>query len=412
MPVDFHLSEAEENIRNAAAGFAAGPLRGAKETYMKHANHSERFQSTRPIYSQAVAGGLIKGQIPPHLGGAGGSLIEAAILVEEMYTVEPAASLTIFSTGLGLTPMNLTGKPEHKEFLAPFLSGEGEPLASMVFSEPGGVANYLEEGAPGLATTAELEGDTWVLNGEKVSTLLLQILVFRPKDQSVPFQRQLMDGEQIWATNSAGWDFEGADLQCVVCRTTTPSSDKPADAIMILLVTIADIKRNSPGAFKVLRHISTAGHTACSGPHIKYTNLKVPAKNVLCPPGTGAAIVSAAFDCTAVLVGAMSVGIMRAAFDAALAFAKGDNRRGASDLLKRQAVADLLSGIKMQTEACRALTWKAAHSLQNGPGDYNARRELALAAKIHCSDACTKVVTDAINLVGMYDHPCVALRIH
>ena len=79
---------------------------------------------------------------------------------------------------------------------------------------------------------------------------------------------------------------------------------------MILLVTIADIKRNGPDAFKVLRHVSTAGHTACSGPHIKYRDLRVPAKNVLCPPGTGAPIVSGAFDCTAILVGAMSVGIM------------------------------------------------------------------------------------------------------
>ena len=66
--------------------------------------------------------------------------------------------------------MNLTGKPEHKEYLAPFLSGEGEPLASMVFSEPGGVANWLEKGAPGLNTTATLEGDERVLNGEKVKT--------------------------------------------------------------------------------------------------------------------------------------------------------------------------------------------------------------------------------------------------
>lgn len=213
----------------------------------------------------------------------------------------------------------------------------------------------------------------------------------------------MTDSAQIWATNSAGWDFEGADLQCVVCRTTNPSSDEPTDAIMILLVTIADIKRNSSGAFKVLRHVSTAGHTACSGPHIKYTNLRVPAKNVLCPPGTGAAVVSGAFDGTAVLVGAMSVGVMRAAFDAALAFAKGDKRRGAADLLTRQAVADLLSNVKMQTEACRALTWKAANCLENGPGDYNARRELALAAKVYCSDACTKAVTEAINVVGMYD---------
>ena len=177
---------------------------------------------------------------------------------------------------------------------------------------------------------------------------------------------------------------------------------------MILLVTIADIKRNSPDAFKVIRQVSTAGHTACSGPHIRYTNLRVPKKNVLCPPGTGAPIVTATFDCTAVLVGAMSVGVMRAAFDAALAFAKNDNRRGGSRLLERQAVADLLSGIKMKAEACRALTWKAANSLQNGPGDYNARRELALAAKIYCSDECTRAVTDAINLVGMLVDPTKA----
>ena len=171
---------------------------------------------------------------------------------------------------------------------------------------------------------------------------------------------------------------------------------------MILLVTSADIQANDPNAFQVVRHISTAGHTSCSGPHVRYTNLSVPAENVLCPPGTGAAIVSASFDCSAILVGAMSVGIMRAAFDAALAFAKGDNRRGAVDLLSRQAFADLLSGIKMQTEACRALTWKAAHCLEQGPGDYDARRELALSAKIFCSDACTKVVMEAINAVGMY----------
>ena len=171
---------------------------------------------------------------------------------------------------------------------------------------------------------------------------------------------------------------------------------------MILLVTIADVRRNEPGAFKVVRQISTAGHTACSGPHIKYTNLKVPAKNLLCPPGTGVPVVTATFDTTACLVGAMSVAIMRAAFDAALAFAKSDNRRGATELLSRQAPADLLSGIKMQTEACRALTWKSAHCMEHGPGAYNARRELALATKIYCSDACTKAVTEAINVVGMY----------
>lgn len=205
----------------------------------------------------------------------------------------------------------------------------------------------------------------------------------------------------MWATNCAGWDFEGADLQSVVCRDTSVISDDPADAIMILLVSRSDIERNEKGAFKTLKHIPTVGHPACSGPHIKYTNLRVPSKNVLCPAGEGLTVVTGSFDCSAVLVGAMSVSVMRAAFEAALAFAKSDDRRGAENLMSRQAFADLLSSVKMKAEASRALTWKAAHTLENGPGDYNARRELALAAKIYCSEECVKAVTEAISAVGM-----------
>ncbi|KAF7880003.1 uncharacterized protein EAF02_007640 [Botrytis sinoallii] len=371
MPIDFQLSASEDGIRKHAAAFAAGPLKDIKKVYSAKKDE-QQFQSLKPFYADATAGGMIKGLIGPHLGGAGGSLTEETILVEEMYAVDPSASLTIFATGLGLTPLNLVGKEEHKEFLEPFLNGKGAPLASLVFSEPGGVANFLEKGAPGLNTTATLEGDEWVLNGEK-----------------------------MWATNCAGWDFEGADLQCIVCRDPSVTSDDPADAIMLLLVSRADIERNEKGAFKTLKHVATAGHPACSGPHIKYTNLRVPTKNALCPPGQGVSVVSRAFDCSAVLVGAMSVSVMRAAFEAALAFAKADNRRGAENLLSRQAFADILSGIKMKTEASRALTWKAAHTLKNGPGDYNARRELALAAKIYCSEASVKVVTEAINAVGV-----------
>ena len=171
MPIDFHLSSEEIPIRSAAATFASSPLEQSRDAYMKYQHHLERFQATRPLYREAVGAGLIKGQIPPHLGGTGGTLVEASILIEEMYAVEPSAALTIFRTGLGLTSLNLTGKPEHKRFLAPFLSGEGEPLASLVFSEPGGVANWLEKVAPGLTTTAELQGSNWVLNGDKVRPL-------------------------------------------------------------------------------------------------------------------------------------------------------------------------------------------------------------------------------------------------
>ncbi|KAI6083085.1 acyl-CoA dehydrogenase NM domain-like protein [Hypoxylon rubiginosum] len=377
MPIDFHLSSRDVAVRTEAMSFAHNVLKPMRAEYKKHKEPQKQFEATRPAYAAAVKGGLIKGQIPPAIGGTSGSLTEAAIVVEELYAVEPATALTIFGTSLGLTALNLTQKPEHSEFIAPFLSCEGTPLASLVFSEPGGVANYVEKGAPGLNTTARREGDEWVINGEKK-----------------------------WATNSAGWDNRGADLACVVCRDITnpiedPNAD-PKDSIMVIIVTRADLERNGEGCFQVLHEVSTVGHSATGpGHHIKYSNVRVPTKNVLCKPGEGATVIPACFDLTAVLVGAMSVGLMRAAFDAALAFAKGDDRRGKVPLLERQAVADLLSSVKMQTEACRALTWKAAHAMEHGPGDYSARRELALAAKVYCSDAAVKAIMEVINVVGV-----------
>ncbi|OTA82490.1 hypothetical protein M434DRAFT_16967 [Hypoxylon sp. CO27-5] len=377
MPVDFHLSPKEEAVRIAAATFAQNVLKPTRAGYVGLQGNREKFQATRGAYGTAVTGGLIKGQLAPAIGGTAGSFIETALLVEEFYAVEPSTSLTIFSTGLGLTPLNLTQKPEHREFLAPFLSSEGTPLASLVFSEPGGVANYLEKGAPGLNTTAKLDGDEWVINGEKK-----------------------------WATNCAGWDNRGADLACVVCRDISNpekySDSDPEASIMIILVTRADLERNGEKSFQVLHDVSLPGHVATApGPHIKYSDVRVPAKNVLCHPGEAVAIISRSFDTTAVLVGAMSVGLMRAAFDAALAFAKRDDRRGKVPLLQRQAFADLLSSVKMKVEACRALTWKAAHAMEHGPGDYNARRELALAAKVYCSDTAVQAVTEVINAVGI-----------
>lgn len=141
--VDFTLSPSELAVRSAAQTFAGAHLTGARATYNKIVSHAERFQSTQPIYSEAVKAGLIKGQIPVPLGGTNSSLLEAAILVEELTVVERAASLTIFGTGLGLTPLCLAFQEGKREFLEPFLSGEGSPLASLVFSEPGGVVSLI-----------------------------------------------------------------------------------------------------------------------------------------------------------------------------------------------------------------------------------------------------------------------------
>lgn len=377
--IDFSLSEEQKHLRAGAAAFAEAHLKPARDAYSQHATQEARFRSTRPIYEAAVKAGLIKGQVPTALGGGAQGLVDAAILVEEFFAVEPSAALTILGTGLGLTPFILAASEEQMGRLLPqFLGGEGAPIASFVHSEPGGTANWLEKGGKGLGTTARKDGPhSWVINGEK-----------------------------LWTTNSGGWDGSGADLQCVVCRNSEdgggpdPARD-PAEDILILLVTPDVIASNDPGAYQVLSEQELAGFPSASGPHSRFTNLRVPDTNLLCPPGKGAQVVEQTFGSSAALVGAMGVGIMRATFDAALRFAKDDTRGGSAPILERQSVADLLIDIKIRAETSRLLTWKALHAIENGPGDWKVRLELALEAKIYSSEAAVQSVVDAMKAVGI-----------
>jgi alkylation response protein AidB-like acyl-CoA dehydrogenase len=207
----------------------------------------------------------------------------------------------------------------------------------------------------------------------------------------------------MWATNCSGWEDRGADLQCLVCRHSPDGKDQdpekdPADSIMILLITPSVIAASKPDAYQVIKQISLPGHTSTNGAHIKFSSFRVPEHNVLAGPGkAAAAIIAQSFTSSAALVGAMSVGIMAAAFEAALEFAKRDSRGGKEELLNRQSVADLLMDVKMRADAARFLTWKAADAIDKGLGG-----ELALEAKIWCSDMAVKAVVDAMSAVGMW----------
>lgn len=129
--ISFALSPSEAATRTTAASLAQNVLLPSQAKYLAHpaSQPNKRFQATRPAYATATTAGLIKAQVLPLLSNNASSLIETTILVEKYYAVEPSAALTIFTTGLGLTPLNIAASqspPERKaeptEFLAPFLS--------------------------------------------------------------------------------------------------------------------------------------------------------------------------------------------------------------------------------------------------------------------------------------------------
>lgn len=143
------------------------------------------------------------------------------------------------------------------------------------------------------------------------------------------------------------------------------------------------------------------GHIAASGPFTRYTNFKVPATDILSVRGQGASIIQRAFSMSAALAGAMAVGTMRAAFEAALKFAREDTRRGTVPVIERQSPADLLINAKLKIDTSRILVWKALDGVERGTGDDSSRYEACLQAKVYCSDQAVSAVWDTMQVVGV-----------
>jgi alkylation response protein AidB-like acyl-CoA dehydrogenase len=240
---------------------------------------------------------------------------------------------------------------------------EGDLLASYAFTDVGGGANFdSPDPGSGIQTIARRDGDEWVITGEKHYT-----------------------------TNGTGWDKTGCQLYTVVCRTDPNAGADDALAVIVV-----------PGAIPGITVVDVydkLGHRGVVTPRVHFDEVRVPADNLVGNPGAeGRRIVAGAFSWTAALIGAACVGTMRAAFEYALDFARTEKRLGAAPIIEHQNVGFMLADIKMRVEACRYLTWKACHDFDRTEG---RAQELAIMAKVHCSETATAAVWDCMRLVGI-----------
>jgi len=348
MPIDFSLSPEQHAGRQRARDLARDVLTAARDATHRLATPEQRFVASRPYYRALVQAGLLRRLIPPPLGGEMTGLVDLAIEAEELMAVETSVPLSVFSTGLGLMPLLFFGTGEQQSrLLTPFLSGDDEPLAGLAFSEPGGTANFRQPGPDvGIQTLARRDGDEWVITGRKK-----------------------------WTPHASGWDGKGADLLTVACRTDLDAP--PRESLTVLAV---------PGrahGIVIDKALPIIGH---------------PAGNLLGAPGDGIRILDTIFSATATLVGAFAVGVMRAAFEAALDFATADRRGGQTPIIEHQNVGTILVDMKARLEAARYLTWKACDYFDRTGG---AGTEIAVLTKIFSSEAAVQVVYDAMRLVGI-----------
>jgi alkylation response protein AidB-like acyl-CoA dehydrogenase len=363
MAIDFSLSDSQVKLQSNARDFASHVLGRVKDTISNIPKPDDRFYATRPFYEKMVEAGFLKALIPTEDGGTGMSTVDFAIATEELAAVDINVPSALLSTGLGLGAIVRFGSTEQRrQFLPPFLSTSGARLASLAFTEVTGGSNFdSPDPNVGVRTFARRDGDQWVISGQKHFT-----------------------------TNGTGWDGKGADLFTVVCRTD-PS--KPPQESLAIIVVPGD----SPG-IEIAGILDTVGHRAVISPRIHFNEVRVPAANIIGKPGDGIAMTAKVFAWTAALIGAACTGVMRAAFDCAFKFAKTDNRSGPVPIIEYQNAGYMLADLKMRIEASRYLAWKACHYFDSTGGD---GLEMAVIAKVYCSELAVQVVYDAMRLVGV-----------
>jgi nitroalkane oxidase len=367
MAIDFTLTAQQQELQRSSRKFAMEVLGEARRAELL-ATAEERFSATKPTYEAMVAGGYLRKCIPAPAGGDNAGLMDLAILAEEFYSVNASVTLTMLGTVLGLLPILLGGTPDQcQRLLAPFLKPNGAPLAGFCFSEPGGSANAASPPpGEGVRTTAKRDGDNWVINGRKK-----------------------------WVSSATGWNREGADVLCVVCRTDPAAAP---DAAMSVIAVEGPVR-----GLVFERAIDTIGHRAHLVPEFSLQNVTSPHHNLLGQQGSGLALTAGAFTATAALVGVFGVALMRTAFEFALHFAQTEKRGGVHAIIEHQAVGYALADAKTTIEAARYLSWRACHALDT---QSPAAEELAVQAKIFGSEAAVRMITDLMRVVGIesYDH--------
>ena len=327
------------------------------------------FQRTKEPYIVAYHAGIAFGMLPREYGGGGLSNVDVIIAAEELCAVDPGFACTILVNGLGLMPVWYWGSEEQKDrFLRSATSDpSGEYIVGYAVSEPagspGGTANF-DTPMPrptGIGVVAKRDGDEYILNGRK-----------------------------YWPCNVAGWDGKGANTSIVVVRTDPDKGGTEGlSAIMV--------DRGTAGISYKL--ISKVGHRLTPNAEIIFDNARVPAANLVEGTlGNGDLLINRNFAWSGPVAGIAAVGVARAAYEAALEWAKTYTAGGPRPIIHHQYPAYVLGDVAARIEACRYFCWKTAHYLDQH--DYHGEL-IGAMCKVHCTELLFDAVYKCMQVVGV-----------
>jgi acyl-CoA dehydrogenase len=345
MAVSFALTEEQEALRQLAHEFAEQEIRPQAP------HHDETGEYPIEILRKAHAIGLMNTHIAPEDGGLGLGALDGLLIAEELAWGCTGIGTAIEANGLAQQPVILGASPAlKKKYLQPF--SEECRICAYCVTEPGTGSDVQA-----LKTTAVLQGDKWILNGNK-----------------------------MWITNGgvADWYF--------VVALTDP--EKKAKGGMTAFI----VERAWPGV-TVGKKESNMGQRASDTRAITFENVEIPADNVVGQVGDGWKLAMAAFDYTRPSVATAAVGLARAAMEHSVRYSQ-ERKTFGTPIYTHQAIGFMIADMAMSIEAGRHLCWKAAWMKDSG-----IRNTLEAAyAKAFCADMAMKVATDAVQVFGGYGY--------
>jgi alkylation response protein AidB-like acyl-CoA dehydrogenase len=340
----FEIGDEEAMIAQTARDFAARRLvAGAAER-----DRTGRF----PVQEINALGelGLLGMKVPAEDGGAGATNVGYVLAMQ-------AIAEACASTAVVLASSNLSAKiladhataAQKARFLGPYVRGEIGP-ASFALTEPLGGSD-----ASAIRTTARLEGDQWVL-----------------------------DGEKSWITSASH-----AAFHLVFARTDGEGKDGMSCFV---------VERGTPGLV-VGRDEDKMGQRSSGTATLAFESCRVPRDNLLGRRGQGYSIALSALGAGRVGIAALSLGIGEAAFALGVSYAK-ERRvfgRALSELQNSQFV---LADSRTDLDAAWLLMLRAARALDEGE---RAGAETSMA-KVFATEACGRVVDRMVQIHGGYGY--------
>ncbi len=289
--------------------------------------------------------------VPEEWGGAGLDYVSLAVALEEIAAGDGATS-TIVSVQNSVVcgPLAAFGTAEQKaRYLKPL--ARGERFGCFCLTEPA-----VGSDAGALTTRAQRDGDHWVLDGVK----------------------------QFITTG------KNADVAIVFAVTDKAAGKKGISAFVVDTAT--------PG-YVVARVEEKLGQRASDTAQILFERCRVPAANLLGREGDGYRIALANLEAGRIGIAAQAVGMARAAFEAALAYARERVAFG-KPIAEHQAVNFKLADMATEIEAARQLVWHAAALRDAGEP---CLKEASMA-KLFASEMAERVASQAIQIHGGYGY--------